>query len=66
MTTQEKLNKLMNCDPLMTAFIVDAIINRAEEVIKNETEVREYLKNGVINADVWINIAKELRETFGD
>lgn len=49
-----------NYGGLVQAFIINAIQHHSKEVIANENELRESMKNHIINPEAWIGIAKEL------
>lgn len=47
---------------LMQAFVIDALIKRSEEVIKNEGPLIETMKDGFVSGEAWVGCAKELNE----
>ena len=52
---------------LMQAFIIDALIKYSAEVIKNEVQVKESMKdNSFVSPEAWVGCAKELNEYLND
>ena len=47
---------------LVQAFIIESIFRYANEVAENEKELRESMKNHIINPEAWIGIAQELQK----
>lgn len=54
-----KLEKFIKKHPLNIAFVVEATTRYADELLKNEQTFREENKNGFIDSDKWIQIAKD-------
>lgn len=51
---------------LVQAFIIESISRYANEVAENEKELRESMKNHIINPDAWVGIGKELSKKILD
>lgn len=64
MTTTEKVKKLVTDDYFNAAFIAQAISEYANKILIHEEEVRKDLANGLIDAEAWINCAKQCEKMF--
>ena len=51
---------------LAQAFIINAIDHHCKEVIADQAHLREAMKNGMINPEAWIGIAKELQKKIAE
>lgn len=59
MKSQDKIIKLINKSTFHSVFIEQFIIQRAEELIKNEKEFLEQNKNMLVDPQTILDIAKD-------
>ena len=48
--------------PMNQAFLIEAVVRYANEIITNEAAVREQMEGSFIHPDSWIAAAKSARE----
>lgn len=66
-TLVEKLDYLLTWGhPACAGFVIDSLVQRAENVINNAEEVRERMKNHFISPEAWIEAAKATKTVFDD
>jgi hypothetical protein len=59
MTTNERIEQFTNLGgPLANGFIDEALRYYSTEIITKQDEVRKDMKDGFINPEAWIDLAK--------
>lgn len=48
--------------PMNQVFVIDAVTKMAEQVVKNEDEVRKAMQGSIVHPDAWIGAAKQWLE----
>jgi hypothetical protein len=51
---------------LAQAFVIEAIGRYAREITSNETFTRESMRDGLIDADAWIDVAREVKTRMAE
>lgn len=60
-TNKQLLQKYINdTDGVYLAFAVSELVSKAHNILKNEAEVREQMKNSMVHPDLWINYHKDI------
>ena len=62
--TLKNLMKLADENPMVSMFIINAIDNATREVITNQENVMEELKNSIVAPRAWIGAATEIANVF--
>lgn len=48
--------------PLMQVFIIQALADYSADVVKNEAQLKEAMKDSFVHPDAWVGCGKELSE----
>jgi hypothetical protein len=59
MSNIEKVTTFMADDIVRQAWVMDAIHKQAKLVLDHRKELRENMRNGIISAEAWIQVAEE-------
>jgi len=57
-----KLEQILDCHPLASFLVVEAIRRYSEDVAKSSPE--DYPKNWIFHPDSWIQSAKDIQEVL--
>lgn len=63
LTTEQKIVKLMQSHPLMSVFVLDAVLKQAEQVMAQDKS--PWPENSWLSWDAWQGCAREVQATFG-
>jgi hypothetical protein len=57
----EFITRLMDTDPLVNIFIMNAVISYSEKVVKDEAKVLKEMENSFVHGPAWVDAAKKLQ-----
>lgn len=61
-TVQAKIAELLNHDPMCLMFIMDAISKNVDNVLRDEQQTIDALKNSFVNGEAWVDAAKRVKQ----
>lgn len=64
LTIQQKVEQLINYNPLALLFVLDAIDARIKSVLKDEQQTLSALENSFVGGAAWIATAKDIEKTL--